>query len=121
MLMEGREGGTREGGGGVDGKKWLGAAAPTGKAATDRGGGNGKEQRRGCPAVDWRADSMWGERAAYLLRGEEGVPCRSLLSPPLPLDLTLLRLCMTRAPCNERGSAAFPNGKSLRTLMLSAS
>lgn len=30
----------------------AGGRFAAGKAATDRGGGNSKEQRRGCPAVD---------------------------------------------------------------------
>lgn len=99
---------------GLTGKKWLGGVrqvAAAGKAATDRGGGNGKEQRRDFPAEDWRADSMWGGSGLPSSR-RGGGSVSAFTKPTSRPQSNAFRFCMTRAPCNERGSAAFPTERA---------
>lgn len=85
--------GLGEGGGGVNGKEMAGGGSdrsqqqgklqPTAAAGMARSKGEISLRKIG-------GRIQCGEEAACLPRGEEGVPCRPLLSPPLALNLTLL-------------------------------
>lgn len=101
---------------GSKGKKWLGGLDRSQQGKLQPTVTAGMARSKGEIALRWisgRRQFDVGRESGLPHHREEGVPCRSLLSPPLSRDLTLLGFAWrAHRATRERGSTEFPTERA---------